>query len=140
VYRIAKRFTFSAAHSLPALPPEHKCHRPHGHNYVVELILEAASLSYVNGMVFDYGALDPFKQWIDVTLDHRDLNPWMEGRCTPLSHEGERQTTAENMARELFNVAVDLLQIDAFLVAVRVKETDNTWAEYSQPYLLNQQG
>ena len=40
---ISKRWDFDAAHRLPFLPPEHKCHRMHGHTYAVELGALAAT-------------------------------------------------------------------------------------------------
>lgn len=122
MYRISKRFTFSAAHSLPNLPPDHQCHRKHGHNYVVELILEGETLDE-HGMVRDYGELKVFREWLDVTLEHRDLDEWMAR-----IHAG--QSTAEHLAYELFNIATGSLGI-AQLAAVRVKETENTSAEYA---------
>ena len=125
-YTITKRFGFSAAHSLPGLPPEHKCHREHGHNYVVELVLSGEELDS-QGMVVDYAALGVFRKWIDTTLDHRNLNPFME------RYETHRQSTAENLAYRLWEVARYLLMPLAVgweLVAVRVQETDNTSAEW----------
>lgn len=119
MFRIAKRFTFAAAHSLPSLPENHKCHRLHGHNYVVEVELERDGLDE-HGMVWDYAELGIFKNWLEVTLDHRNLNDLMMGA-----------TTAENLARHLYNIARDLHpSIAALMSAVRVQETENTWAEY----------
>jgi len=56
------RFTFEAAHCLPATPASHKCHRPHGHSYRVEVAANAPD-----------GLLEPLRAAYDA-LDHRYLN------------------------------------------------------------------
>lgn len=125
MYAISKRFTFSAMHSLPQLPPEHKCHREHGHNYVVEVVLTAESLDKY-GMVKDYAHLDGFKDWLAVELDHRNLNHFMDRMGYP--------STAECLARVLHAVASGLLDpgAEAWTVkTVRVRETENTWADFT---------
>jgi len=114
LYRIAKRFAFSASHSLSTLEEGHPCSRLHGHNYEIELELSSDKL--VDGMVVDYGDLSDFKLWIDSMLDHRHLNDCLED-----------EPTAENMARALYEVAkVHHPEVSA----VRVSETPKTWAEY----------
>jgi 6-pyruvoyltetrahydropterin/6-carboxytetrahydropterin synthase len=40
MFTIGKTFRFAAAHRLETLPPSHKCHRTHGHNYDVTITLE----------------------------------------------------------------------------------------------------
>lgn len=115
MYRITKQFSFEASHQLDHLPPEHKCSRLHGHSYRVEVVLESAKLDE-NGFVRDYGALEPFKTFVDGKLDHRHLNDIMDG-----------PTTAENLSRWLYEYAHGLWPE---VVAVRVSETPKTWAEY----------
>ena len=73
MYTIAKTFAFSASHIIGGLPPEHPCGRLHGHNYEVEVILQAAVLDGV-GFVRDYGELSALKEFLDATLDHNHLN------------------------------------------------------------------
>lgn len=73
MYHITKEFTFAAAHSLNTLPEDHKCHRLHGHNYVVQFELSSALLNE-HGFVQDFGDLAPIKRYIDDVIDHRDLN------------------------------------------------------------------
>jgi 6-pyruvoyltetrahydropterin/6-carboxytetrahydropterin synthase len=123
MYRIGKQFRFEAAHSLPHLPEGHKCRRPHGHSYQVEMILESAELDE-DCFVVDYGKLDAFKKWIDLNVDHRDLNKVI---VIP--------TTAENLA-EWFHERISAFDIvpreRGIKLTVRVKETENTFAEYSQ--------
>ena len=115
MYTISKRFNFSASHVIEGLPEGHQCSRLHGHNYVVEVVLEAKQLDEV-GFVVDYGELKPLKQIIDTELDHRHLNDVLPGA-----------TTAEAIARFLFDRARALWPQT---VAVRVSETPTTWAEY----------
>ena len=116
MYRIQKQFHFSAAHALTLLPKTHPCHRLHGHNYVVEVVLESETLDQY-GFVVDYNDLDPVRDYINAELDHRNLNDVI----------GPTYTTAENLARWFF----DRFGPDfPALAAVRVSETPKTWAEY----------
>ena len=115
-YAIAKSFTFAAAHHLPLLPAAHKCHRPHGHNYEVTLVLAAVELdSY--GFVVDYAHMGRFADMLANRYDHRDLNAQLD--CEP---------TAENLAVVLYDAAVEMY--GDLVESVRVAETPRTWAEY----------
>jgi 6-pyruvoyltetrahydropterin/6-carboxytetrahydropterin synthase len=113
-YTICKRFDFSASHRLDTLPEEHPCYRLHGHNYAVELELQALKLDE-HGFVHDYRALDAFKRWLDTEVDHRHLNDLFP--CT----------SAEYLAQTFFEKWVKLIP---YLHAVRVSETPKTWATY----------
>ena len=116
MYRITKRFSFSASHQLIHLPADHPCHRLHGHNYEVEVVIECACLDDRGFCQVDYRELDPFKAYLDDQLDHRHLNDVLPIR-----------PTAENIAKHLYAVAVKL---SPYVTAVRVSETPRTWAEY----------
>ena len=116
MYTIAKRFAFSASHMIGGLPAEHPCARLHGHNYEVEVILQAAELARV-GFVRDYRELSELKASIDNTLDHRHLNKVF----------GHDQTTAEVIAKWLYDWCKTCWPEAA---TVRVSETPKTWAEY----------
>lgn len=119
-FTIAKRFSFSASHVLTAVPEGHKCRRSHGHNYEVEIVCAAEELDY-RSMVVDYFDLDPVKQMIDDTVDHRHLNDVLPD-----------EPTAERLAWWLYESARGALPADVAsrIVAVRVYETPRTWAEY----------
>jgi 6-pyruvoyltetrahydropterin/6-carboxytetrahydropterin synthase len=119
-FTIAKRFSFSASHALTKVAEDHKCRRTHGHNYEVEVVCAAAELDD-RGMVVDYFDLDPVKQLIDDTVDHRHLNDVMPG-----------EPTAERLAWWLYESCKGVLPADVAsqIVAVRVHETPKTWAEY----------
>ncbi|MFZ0544386.1 MAG: 6-carboxytetrahydropterin synthase [Candidatus Promineifilaceae bacterium] len=117
MYIISKEFHFSASHQLDTLPPSHQCAHLHGHNYIVELVLQGEAVDR-HGFVVDYLELKPFKEFIDQELDHKHLNDVMD--CP---------TSAENIARFLFDWAIERWpQVSA----VRVSETPKTWAEYRQ--------
>lgn len=123
MYRIGKRFDFSASHVLEGLPEDHQCARLHGHNYTVEVELEAEHTDPEVGFIFDYGELKPIKEWIDGRLDHRHLND-----CMP------DNPTAENLAWWLHTIIttqiLDCLPPGVRVSAVRVSETPKTWATY----------
>lgn len=119
MYRITKVHHFSAAHQLDHLPRTHPCARLHGHNYIVEFVLEAPLLRSPEGWVRDYGDLKVATRWIDEHWDHTNLNGW----------PGLKPTTAERLAAYLYDMFKPELPE---LVAVRVSETPKTWAEYRQ--------
>lgn len=116
MFTIYKEYHFSASHQLAYLPEEHPCSRMHGHNYVVEVELQGKDLNEY-GFVQDYRDLDPLKKYIDDTLDHRHLNDVL----------GERGTTAEQIAKFLYDWCKKTWPQT---VAVRVRETPKTCAEY----------
>lgn len=118
MYTISKIFSFESAHQLQGLPEGHQCMRLHGHSYRVELLLRSATLNE-HGFVVDYGDLKPFQDYLDTTLDHRNLNEVLTV-----------STTAENIAKHLYGVAWELWHDVA--IVVRVSETQRTWAEYSE--------
>lgn len=120
MYRVSKRFAFSASHVLHGLGDDHPCSRLHGHNYEVEVVAEAAALDE-RGFVVDFGELDDVKRWIDATLDHRHLNDVMEG-----------QPSAEAVARLAFEWCRTNLPaaVAGKVTAVRVWETPRAYAEY----------
>lgn len=119
MFTITKQFHFSASHQLAHLRDDHQCARLHGHNYRVEVVLRSEVLDSA-GFILDYGELAPFKEYLDSTFDHRHLNDVLGG-----SHF----TTAEKMAWHLYQFARNHWPQVA---AVRVSETDKTWAEYSE--------
>lgn len=114
-YTIGKTFSFAAAHRLPLLPATHKCHRNHGHNYLVTYTLAAEELD-AYGFVVDYGDLSIHWQTVHEMVDHKDLTDVFTWALT-----------AENLARFFFERCLE----DGFPVeSVRVQETPLTFAEY----------
>ncbi len=84
---LKKEFRFEAAHSLPRVPPGHKCSRVHGHSYRIELHA-AGPVDPHSGWLIDYAVLDD--AWIELhnLLDHRLLN----------DVPGLENSTCENLA------------------------------------------
>lgn len=115
MFFIWKEFKFSASHQLNGLPDDHQCSRLHGHNYTIEVELAHDHLDDT-GFIVDFGLLKPIKEYIDNTLDHRHLNDIFNFN-----------PTAELMAQHLH---ATFKAIFPMIVAVRVKETDTSWAEY----------
>lgn len=158
MFTICKRFNFSAGHALDHLSEGRQCARPHGHNYTVEVIMQARMLSsdsFVRDPI-DYRRIELF---IRRSLDRRDLNqvfaaefeddmkahltararvPVIGSAITPdvfdtppLPDDLEQalRTTTENIARAIFlRLRADFPEI----VAVRVGDTPDTWAEYRE--------
>ncbi len=116
MFQVTKEFRFEAAHSLPHLPPEHKCHHLHGHSYKVVV--------RVNGLItrdvpwlMDYAELSAIVQPIIDRLDHKNINDIVEGA-----------TTAENLAFWIFNQ----MPLRRGFKQVDVYETPTTCASYIQ--------
>lgn len=116
MYTIAKRFAFSASHTIGGLPPQHPCARLHGHNYEIEVVLQAEMLDAV-GFVRDYHELSALKEFIDTSLDHRHLNEVF----------GHDRTTSEAIAKWIYDWCRARWPE---VISVRVSETPKTWAEY----------
>ena len=119
-FTIGKTFDFEAGHRLSGLPPEHKCSRQHGHSYQVEVVLTAPSLEEP-GFVTDFGTLAPFKEFLDTELDHHNLH-----EILPFD------PTSERLAQFLAGWFIQHLQADipGRLIAVRVRETERSWARF----------
>ena len=82
MFRITKRMEIAGAHSLN-LPYESKCKNLHGHNWIIEVEVEAEALNE-RGMVIDFSSIkDTVEQ-----LDHQNF-----------SEVFSFNPTAENIAR-----------------------------------------
>lgn len=114
-FRIWKKFRFSASHVLNGMPEGHQCGRLHGHNYLIEFELSDDMLDQ-HGFVKDFGELSQIKHYIDTVLDHKHLNDVLDFN-----------PTAELMAQHLYR---EFNGIYPQLSAVRVQETETSWAEY----------
>lgn len=119
---VSKEFRFEAAHSLPHLPPTHKCSKIHGHSYKVVFTFSGL-VSRSNPWLIDYADISKLVQPIIDQLDHQDLNTvmkWEDGQ--PVI------TTAECIARWLFEAVPHKYS----LFRVDVYETPTTCASYVQ--------
>ncbi len=70
---IFREFRFEAAHYLPHVPPDHKCHRLHGHSYRLVVHVKG-ELNPERGWVMDFADLRRGVDPIIEQLDHRLLN------------------------------------------------------------------
>jgi len=89
------------------LPYNSKCNQPHGHNYLIEIWVEAHPNK--NGMVLDFNKI---KKVVN-KYDHTNLNLYF------------KQPTAENIANKIH----DELPIKDAKVTVRVWEDRDSYAE-----------
>lgn len=115
---ICKTFDFDAAHRLGLLPPDHKCHRLHGHTYRVDVVLAGEARPPL-AMFIDYA--DIARAWAPLhdALDHRCLND-----VAGLGHP-----TTEALAEWILRKLCADSEVGPFLVAVRVHESSSTWCE-----------
>ena len=80
---IFKEFTFEAAHRLPNVPEEHKCHRLHGHSFRVRVYVEG-HLDPKLGWIMDFADIKKAVKPVIKQLDHYYLNE-IEGLENPTS-------------------------------------------------------
>jgi 6-pyruvoyltetrahydropterin/6-carboxytetrahydropterin synthase len=81
--RLERDYRFEAAHSLPRVPPEHKCARVHGHSYQI-VVTVAGPVDPELGWLLDFADIDEVVAPLIATLDHRLLND-IEGLENPTS-------------------------------------------------------
>jgi 6-pyruvoyltetrahydropterin/6-carboxytetrahydropterin synthase len=87
ITEIEKDFRFEAAHFLPMVAPDHKCHSIHGHSYLVT-IRAVGELVEPQGWVVDAAEITRACAPILSMLDHKLLN----------EIEGLENPTSENLA------------------------------------------
>lgn len=80
---LVKTFRFDAAHWLPNAPPGHKCARPHGHGYRVDVHVIGPVDPHA-GWVMDFGRIKGCVQPLIDRLDHSHLNE-VEDLANPTS-------------------------------------------------------
>jgi len=81
---ISRTFPIQAAHRLPNTPPDHKCHRLHGHTWHVRLEV-LGPLHPTLGWIVDYGDLDAaWQEHVHRVLDHGCMNDTLPNPTTEL--------------------------------------------------------
>jgi len=116
IVELTKTFRFEAAHHLPRLPPEHKCHRIHGHGYQIVVTVR--------------GAVDPTTGWF---LDFSEISGAVKPLVCELDHQllndlpGLENPTAEVLAVWLWDRLHGRLR---GLHEVEVRETDSASCRY----------
>lgn len=147
---ITIKIPFDAAHRL--VGHQGKCRFLHGHGYKATINIMSEKLDEL-GMVSDFGDVKKLiKGWIDVHWDHNTLlHPndyllnWhnkdgsfdsqaylkLFGRSDPYVMQCKGNPTAENMAKELHGVVVNLLtHLPVVVHSVEIQETENCSAMY----------
>jgi 6-pyruvoyltetrahydropterin/6-carboxytetrahydropterin synthase len=131
MFQVTREIRFCYGHRL--LNYDGKCRNLHGHNGRAVITLAATHLDPL-GMVVDFSRLkQDVGGWIDEHLDHKMLLHKDDPALDFLRHQGEPihvledNPTAENIARLLYEVTLDL----GFpVVEVRLWETDDSFACY----------
>ena len=113
--RLERSYRFEAAHSLPHVPPGHKCARMHGHSYAIELAIEG-EIEPQRGWLMDFAEIDEYAMPVIRRLDHQVLNE-IDGLSNP---------TSELLAVWIWN---QLSQLPG-LVEVVVSETPSSRCVY----------
>jgi len=101
-----------------------KCERLHGHRYVVEAAFAYEEVGE-GGMAYDFSDAKRQLRAITDELDHQNLNDLPAFR--------DRETSAENQARFIYDALKERAgPAGEHLLFVRVWETPNQWAQYSE--------
>ena len=121
MWSVSKEFKFDAAHSLPFLPKEHKCHHIHGHTYCVR--------------IHCCGDLIPDKSWV---VDYADIKPAVQPLVDKLDHKNINDvlmipTTAENLAFWFWDNLRNIIPVSQ----VDVHETTGTCCTYKPSKVPN---
>ncbi|HJN77184.1 MAG TPA: 6-carboxytetrahydropterin synthase [Myxococcota bacterium] len=138
-----RRLAWDAMHRIPR--HESKCAAFHGHRYTADITCVAPELDD-RGRVVDFGVVkERVGGWIDRWWDHTailmrgDADPAIQMLAASNEAHGrpvywtDEPPTAEVLAAELARVAGELLaDTGVEVVAVRVWETPNGWAEWSR--------
>ncbi|MCY2932410.1 MAG: 6-carboxytetrahydropterin synthase QueD [Planctomycetota bacterium] len=113
---LVKTFRFEAAHSLPHVPPGHKCARLHGHGYRLDVHVSGTPDART-GWLMDFGDIKKALAPILEDLDHHCLN----------DIPGLANSTSELLAKYIWDRLRPALPI---LSAVSVWESDTSRCIY----------
>lgn len=114
-----KTFQIEAAHRLPAVPPEHKCSRVHGHSFRIEIHV-SGPIHPKFGWVMDFADIKRAFAPLFDALDHRYLN----------DVDGLENPTSENLAAWIWSRLKPALPL---LSRVVVHETCTSGCNYTGP-------
>ena len=126
MYLLNVRAHYDSAHFLRSY--KGKCERLHGHRYEVEAGLAFEQLGE-GGMAYDFTDAKLHLRAIADAMDHQNLND--------LPQFAELETSAENQARYIFEELRRRMGPEGeHVLYVRVWETPNQWAQYSEKTLF----
>jgi 6-pyruvoyltetrahydropterin/6-carboxytetrahydropterin synthase len=109
--RIFIEDTFDAAHWLPNVPVDHKCHNLHGHTYHVRIEIEG-EIGEATGWIVDYAVVKGAWDVVKRIVDHRNLN----------KIEGLENSTCELLAQWIWK-RLSVFQLGDKLARLEVRET-----------------
>lgn len=115
MYRISKKIEIAGSHNL-SLNYESKCENLHGHNWIIQIFVEAEKLNE-NGMVIDFAHI---KKEIHDFLDHKYLNEIFDFN-----------PTAENIAYWIAHKVSDMSE-NAVCYKVSVQESEGNIAVWEK--------
>ncbi|TPV92536.1 MAG: 6-carboxytetrahydropterin synthase QueD [Myxococcales bacterium FL481] len=122
IYRLKTHVDFSSAHQLRGY--DGPCARLHGHNYRLEVEVEANGLDDI-GLAVDFRTIREAAREHVADLDHRNLN-----EIPPFD---ELNPTAENLAMVLYRrLSATLDSERVWVAAVTISETDRSSVRYSE--------
>lgn len=116
---IFKEFTFEAAHRLPYVPVDHKCHRLHGHSFTVEVHVRG-EVDPRTGWIVDFSEIKAAFTPLHAELDHHYLN----------EIPGLENPTSENLAAWIWSRLEPALR---GLSMILVRETCTSGCIYTGP-------
>ncbi|MGW8161524.1 MAG: 6-carboxytetrahydropterin synthase QueD [Desulfobulbales bacterium] len=120
MFHIFIKSHFSAGHHLRNYPGN--CERPHGHNWKVEVVVQATELDDL-GMGIDFRVLKKEVNTVLESLDHHNLNEHPAFQAA--------NPSSENIASFIFHNLQKVLTADRYRVySVTVCETDNSGVTY----------
>jgi 6-pyruvoyltetrahydropterin/6-carboxytetrahydropterin synthase len=107
------KFRYESAHSLPMVPPGHKCGNEHGHSYHLTVTMKGPVRD--DGFVLDFAEVKELIEPLIKQLDHHRLN----------DIPGLENPTVENQLVWLWH------RINhPYLYELYLQETDNNSASY----------
>ena len=123
MFEVTVEDTFAAGHYLRNY--KGKCENPHGHNYKVQVTLQAAELDHA-GLLLDFKDLKLVMKHVIDRLDHKMIN-----EVAPFT---EINPSAENLAKYFYQETNSRLrevtQGRVGVSRVKMYETDTTAATY----------
>lgn len=120
IYTLKVITEFASAHTLRGYPGA--CSRMHGHNWKVEVEVEADRLDE-HGMAIDFKRIKQAAKAVAGRLDHRYLND--------IPPFGDINPTAENLARYFYEALADAIQTPHLRVSsVVLWETERACVRY----------
>jgi 6-pyruvoyltetrahydropterin/6-carboxytetrahydropterin synthase len=112
MYEITVQSRFAAAHRLRHL--HGKCESLHGHNWKIEVTVEAPDDALVDGIVLDFGILKQKLEAVMACLDHRFLNELPLFATAEPSSEGIARYVFGELKKSLEGSAVKVKKATAW--------------------------